>query len=89
MSTASILSQNIIRARQHLQKHGYAIIPNFLSKDICEQAEKEIDRLVDSFEPTPESTTIFDARHGKTKNRTKYFLDAVDKIHFFFEPKAW
>lgn len=86
---AAILSQNIIRASQHLKKHGYAIIPNFLSPKICDEAIKEIDRLIDTFEPTPEIITIFDARYGKSKNRTKYFLDSADKIHFFFEPKAW
>lgn len=51
---------------------------------------KEIDRLVDGFEPTKEQITIFDGETGKSSHRhSKYFLDSADKVSFFFESKAW
>jgi hypothetical protein len=46
-------AQEIKRAAQFLKQNGYAIIPKFISPDTCKEAMDEINRLVDSFEPTP------------------------------------
>jgi phytanoyl-CoA hydroxylase len=78
-----------VKASRHLAQHGYTVIPNFLSSQACQEAIDEIDRLVDNFEPTPQNTTIFDG-DGKSSHRmSKYFLESSDKVHFFFESKAW
>lgn len=47
------LAQKIQQAAAHLQQHGYAIIPNFISKETCDAAIKEVDTLIDEFQPTP------------------------------------
>lgn len=43
-----------VAALASLHKHGYALLPNFLSSQVCDQARKEIDKLILGFEPTPD-----------------------------------
>lgn len=86
---AAIIHQ-IKEAAKHIEDHGYAVIKNFISREACQVAINEIDRLVDAFEPNAENTTIFDAVSGSSSHRlSKYFIDSSDKVSFFFEPKAW
>ncbi len=74
-----------VKAAHSLKQHGYALIPNFISPQKCQQAMDEIDRLVDGFEPTKEQITIFDGDSGKSSHRhSKYFLESADKVSFFF-----
>lgn len=40
------LAKKVISAAQHIEKYGYAVIKNFISPEKCDQAMKEIDRLV-------------------------------------------
>lgn len=82
--------QEIKQASQMLKQNGYALIPKFISPEICQAAMDEINRLVDDFEPTPQQITIFDGDSGKSSHRlSKYFLDSASKVSYFFEAKAW
>lgn len=74
---------------QFFQKNGYAIIPKFISGAQCDGAIKEIDRLIDQFNPTPEEVTIFGGDSSQTHQGQKYFLESADKVRFFYEKQAW
>lgn len=84
-----IQAQQIKEAAKSIQEYGYAVIKGFLNQEKCQAAIQEIDRLVDSFEPTPETMTVFGSTNNNSKHRSnQYFLDSADKVSFFFEPKA-
>ena len=57
---ATQIAEHFLKASRHLQQHGYAVIPNFITSQACQEAIGEIDHLIDNFEPTPEEITVFD-----------------------------
>ena len=72
---------------EHFHKYGYGLVPDFLSPQQCDNAVKEIDRLIEDYHPTEQQMLAFHSQ-SDAHARDKYFKESAGKVSFFFEPKA-
>lgn len=50
-------------AVQCFRKNGYAVLEGFMTETACKSAVKEIDRLIEGYEPSAEQSSIFTTKN--------------------------
>lgn len=72
--------------RAAFERDGFAIVPGFLSREMCETLQARARSLVDAFDPT--TVSIFSTKE-QTRTSDDYFLGSGSEVRFFFEEEAF
>ena len=67
--------------------NGFLVIEGFYDFLECDKLRNQAHKLIKDFDPLS-IQSVFDTSDQKHAE-DKYFLDSADKIHFFFEKKAF
>eukprot|EP01059_Diplonema_ambulator_P020195 TRINITY_DN33912_c0_g1_i1.p1 TRINITY_DN33912_c0_g1~~TRINITY_DN33912_c0_g1_i1.p1 ORF type:complete len:315 (+),score=66.50 TRINITY_DN33912_c0_g1_i1:61-1005(+) len=69
------------------RRDGLAVVKNFADKETVEGMMKQMDKLLEGWEPSESKGSVFCVDEGAHVSNA-YFFESSDKIRFFLEPGA-
>uniref|UniRef100_A0A0G4HY71 Fe2OG dioxygenase domain-containing protein n=2 Tax=Chromera velia TaxID=505693 RepID=A0A0G4HY71_9ALVE len=69
------------------EENGYAVVKGFCSPEECAAMRGRMSALIDAWDGKCRAT-FGTGEDGRAQDKSSYFLDSADKIHFFLENEA-